>query len=314
MTYLERDRTFIEKHNQPINLVSRTMLGWYSGSCHPNLIDFEIEERKMNEQIIKQFNSDREKYLEVIQEHIQDWDPDRFFPKLYLGIVKPKWSHTKNKNLLTRATGVYAPTTFVNLLKNLLIDVEIQQTEIHFVDNSLQRSTAEDREQYGIAVCKQQTYLREHEYHLIMYLPTLDMLKIQKDPLAVPGVMTTYETISSQDGKWKLLTRKNLCYDSIKKIDDILNNVQPTVNLGYRPKRWKLDREKVSQTIRIAWQKQNNNYIAPVRNQSHNQWSKPLFAKKQSDDKSVSTSITASSRDDEIEDLKQQIKNMHAKL
>ena len=131
----------------------------------------------------------------------EDWDPSDFFPKVTFQIVKPKWMEAKNKVWHTRASGLYGPTMFRQLLKTLITDWQLEHTtangsndkpasttpkRIHFVDQAMQHAGRQLNAEFGKALSRQQEYLKHHITHTLQNISEADMVPLQK-------VMATYK-------------------------------------------------------------------------------------------------------------------------
>ena len=82
----------MEDHKQPITLVGKSLLGWYSGSHHPDMIDKKVMDPAINVRIQAQFDKDPEKYIDTLSKGpIADWSPTIYFPQVHFATIYPKW-------------------------------------------------------------------------------------------------------------------------------------------------------------------------------------------------------------------------------
>jgi len=114
---------------------------------------------------------------------------------------------------------------------------------------------------------------------------------------------------TDQKGTWIILS-KNITTEELSNIDQLLSEQRHNVTLGCAPRRTSNNDGRVNTILAEAWKKQNAAFRAPTRN-TDNAWSTPLVpSKKIFDDKSVATTMTMTSQEEKIEQLKKKVENL----
>mgnify|MGYP006061856081 CR=1 FL=1 len=204
-------------HQQQIHEVSKSFLGWFSCSYHPDIAHSSFYTPRINKTICDQYYTKPEFY-DSISKNVRIDPP----PEIHLSIVKPRWNEHRSKVWQTRATGVYGPTKHARVLKQLITDIQTKSGSISFINKNIQYSIREQQAEYGKAISMHQTFLRDHEKHVILNTPYADMNLLHPKLQKISGIAGIFETKDSHNGKWHLLTRKTSHPHSLKQIDSLL--------------------------------------------------------------------------------------------
>ena len=126
------------------------------------------------------------------------------------------------------------------------------------------------------------------------------MEKIESQLESVEGVEDIQETRFSKSGLWFMLIRNDITRANLNKIDTIIRD-QTSNTLGYKPRRAVKGEERVNINIVEAIIQRQAEEPPPKH---PNKWKNPLFkTTRATDERSVNTSITTSSYDEQIEVL-----------
>ena len=253
-----------------MNLLNCTLLGWYSGTHHPDAVNQEDLHYQLNKDLKQQFNSNPNKYTNLL-EHTPEfdpmhWSPETEFPLVTTSVIKVNWYQTPQKQWKTRAVSLYGISTFTVFFKHLLTDLDqaAHPDKISFVDQSMQHGNKETQAEFGKALFQHQSYLHQHEITHIRNLSKPDMQAINHLLIDTTGV-TSIHCQQTVPGSWILFTRKDITLPNLKKIDCHLLDHRPIQPLRQRPRRIPKKAESLTIHNATAWKSQNKSYTAPPK-------------------------------------------------
>ena len=241
VTHLRRHNMYINHHRDNMSILNRTLLGWYSGTHHPDAINQEDLHYQLNRDLKQQFNSNPTKYTDLLEHtpdfNPADWSPDTDFPLVTTSIIKVNWFQNPQKQWKTRAVSLYGISTFTVFLKHLLTDLEQTNNpnKISFVDQSMQHGNKETQAEFGKALFQHQSYLHNHEITHIRNLSKPDMNAIKHVLTGTTGVTSIHRQLTVP-GSWLLVTRKDISISNLKKIDRHLLDHHLIKPLRQRPR------------------------------------------------------------------------------
>ena len=114
----------LDHHRQPINMISKSFLLWYSTAMHPHAADKHEEALHLNKAIRHQFFSDPSECSNEVECH-PDWSPATTFPTISLAKCTPECPHTPH--FTTTAQAVQGPTFYAKMIKASVNDVEVSR-------------------------------------------------------------------------------------------------------------------------------------------------------------------------------------------
>ena len=324
MDALKHRGLFISEHKDGMQDLETVSIGWYQGE-HPDVCDMDAKEHHLNDLLRQMVHANKDSIQEWCQyqpeQFLQNWNGE--IPTVRIFQVKPFFTPNKKQKLVTRAIGVRGQKRFGKLSRKMLadIDIEVNHGRASFVPFDMLSAGREMREQYGKIITLQQKILRDNDFQTIFGLTQTMVDQVETKILQIPGIVSFHKTRQTiSQGKYRLLTQKDLSQARLAAIDSILGKLtfDPTDNPYHEsPHRSKRSSEYISDSLKSAWKSQTMGVIH-IPTKPMNAWRtspqiiSPQTPKKSAkqfppDDKSINTYATVSVESDET--LKLQEKN-----
>ena len=337
-TALRAKGIYIYHHRQAMNNIATSAVGWYQGP-YPEAFDIATMEQELNDGMRKQYMDNTAEYQEWCASHpshdIQTFDDQHDFPHISCFIAKPRWKEPKvERTLTTRAIAVKCPRKYRSFVNKLLTDMGTAAKDVTYVPYDMQYAGPLNVELYGKIVTMQQKVIRDHDHEILLGISTDNATAIKEKVLKVPGILGFYPTQHSlTQGRYSILTQKAMPQANLAIVDTIIRDVTKSQTERayplYRPGRIRKNEEKIKDTLQAAWTHKTIDVVLDAAAPAPNQWRTPLpnlqsrstrqQQKKQSkikwaDDRSVVTTATLSSDNEQIDLLTKKVESLTKKV